>query len=62
MYHSCFQARAVLHRCIHTFGKLAPVQLAAGTVSLQNPVFGNLLMRGRQIEDLAGFSHRRFQQ
>jgi hypothetical protein len=29
---------------------------------LQNPVFGNLVRRGRQIEDLAGFSHPRFQQ
>src|SRR5918992_1522340 len=62
MYPSRFHARAVLHRGIHAFGKLAPVPLAASTTGLQNPVFGNLVMRGRQIEDLAGFNPRRFQQ
>jgi hypothetical protein len=62
MYHSPFQARAVLHRGIHAFGKLAPVPLAASAAGHQHPVFSDFVMRGRQIEHLPRLSHPRFRQ
>lgn len=59
MHHGGLDARPVLHRRRDIVGKFAPMHLAASATRFENPVLGDFVAQGRDIEHLAGLDHNR---